>query len=99
MANIIDVDARDDDNGFIFPGGVPRLLDATLAIGTVVTKSGNNGVLLDTGTGDPIKEEGYHHQQSTSLLSAKMLLGKAKVGPKKQEGVWKGVYCGYAHVG
>eukprot|EP00571_Detonula_confervacea_P002477 CAMPEP_0172317202 /NCGR_PEP_ID=MMETSP1058-20130122/30890_1 /TAXON_ID=83371 /ORGANISM="Detonula confervacea, Strain CCMP 353" /LENGTH=1246 /DNA_ID=CAMNT_0013031711 /DNA_START=73 /DNA_END=3810 /DNA_ORIENTATION=+ len=81
-----------NEHGLSFPGGVPRLLDGTVAIGTVVSKKTRDNdkeedeslVLLDKGGGHSIKEEGYHHQQSsTSLLSAKMLLSKAKVSGKK----------------
>mmetsp|Transcript_14717 Transcript_14717/g.31660 ORF Transcript_14717/g.31660 Transcript_14717/m.31660 type:complete len:1277 (-) Transcript_14717:127-3957(-) len=85
---LANIDAK-NENGFNFPGSFPRLLDAQLAIGTVVTKENGGGgqddeslVLLDTA-GQPIKEEGYHHQQSTSLLSARELLGKAKVSGKR----------------
>jgi len=84
---------NDNNGSFSFPGGVPRLLDATLAIGTVATNNDDGGdddeslVLLDAGTGKPIKEEGYHHQHSSaSLLSAKTLLTKAKLHPKKNFG-------------
>ena len=85
------IDPSDNDNSnWVFPGGVvPRLLDGNLAIGTVVSKRGDGDddeslVLLDTNTGQPIKEEGYHSStSSTPLLSAKSLLSKAKVSSKK----------------
>lgn len=91
LANI-DITSNVNDIKDIFPGKMPRLLDAQkLAIGTVVTKKDDETdeslVLLDTTNGHPIKEEGYHHQQSsTSLLSAKTLLQKARVsGGKKYD--------------
>ena len=85
---IANIDPNNEHN-WEFPRGVPRLLDAQLATGTVVSKVGETNdeslVLLDTGMGQPIKEEGYHHQQSseTSLLSAKSLLQRAKVSGKR----------------
>ncbi|KAL7554367.1 hypothetical protein ACHAWF_017814 [Thalassiosira exigua] len=89
----------DDDGGaragWIFPGGVPRLMDAgPSAVGTVVARGSDEHpdddeslLLLDVATGAPVKEEGYHHKASSakaSLLSAKALLKKAGASPSKR---------------
>jgi len=78
-----------NDYKLYFTNDVPRLLDGkSFAIGTVLTKQTDKKlddeslVLLDINTGIPIKAEGYHHDTSTSLLSAKMLLNKAKLKSK-----------------
>ena len=79
--------------GFPDENGVPRLLDAEKVIGTTVIKMSDNNqksddeslVLFDTKSSTPIMAEGYHHDTSSSLLSAKSLLAKAKLSsPNKK---------------